>query len=125
MMHLPSEIEAMAVIPALRSMLAKELIGSGRMNQSEVGALLGITQSAVSNYVTGVRARNSAFLDIPYVRERIGSLATDISGGNDNARVAQVLSELTQFIRKNRMMCEMHRAIDPGMDVDGCHICEE
>ncbi len=124
-MHLPSELEAIAVIPALRAMLAKELLVSSRMNQSEVASLLGITQSAVSNYVTGVRARNTAYLEIPYIRERIAELAQDIEGSEDRVAVARVLSDLTQFIRKNRLMCEIHHAIEPEIDVKECHICEE
>lgn len=124
-MHLPSELEAIAVIPALRAMLAKELLVSGRMNQSEVAALLGVTQSAVSNYMTGARARNIAYLETPYIRERISELARTIQGSGDSVRAATVLSDLTQFIRKNRLMCEMHHVMEPGVDVDTCHICEE
>ncbi len=124
-MHLPSELEALAVIPALRSMLAKELLSKAGMSQSQVGSLLGITQSAVSNYVTGARARNTAYLETPYVRERIAELAMDAGGRHDAVRVAAVLSELTQFIRRNRLMCEIHRNMEPGIDVASCHICEE
>lgn len=123
-MHLPSEVEAIVVIPALRAMLARELLDSRGMSQAEVGALLGITQSAVSNYVTGIRGRRVANLDEPYIRDRISDIALSAVSAHDRVEVARGLAELTQYIRKNRLMCGMHRIIDPGIDVDACHICE-
>lgn len=123
-MHLPSELEAMVVIPALRAMLARELLDSGAMSQTEVGALLGITQSAVSNYVKGIRARGVAYMETPFVRQRIAALAVGVNGSPTRAEVARGLAELTLYIRRNRLMCELHREIDQGIDVDECHICE-
>ena len=123
-MHLPSEVEAIAVIPALRAMLARELLDKGGLRQVEVSSLLGITQPAVSNYVTGVRARRLTLLDEPYIRERLSDIALSAVVMRDRAEIARGLAELTQYIRKNRMMCGMHRVIDPEVEVDTCRICE-
>ena len=36
-----------------------------------------------------------------------------------------LLFDLTEFIRKNRLMCNIHGAMDHGLDVNSCHICDD
>ncbi|MBX8631612.1 MAG: hypothetical protein KIY12_04505 [Thermoplasmata archaeon] len=124
MMHLPSELEAMAVIPALRSMLARELLSKGAMNQTQVAALLGITQAAVSNYMTGARGKDAQYLNDPEIRVRVSILASLLDARPDSRTVARGLTDLTEFIRKHRLMCVIHKEVDPDLDVDTCHICD-
>ncbi len=123
-MRLPSELEAIAVIPALRSMLARELVCNGRMNQSQVASLLGVTQAAVSNYITGSRGKESGYLEDPAIKSAICELALNVRGKKDRMLVARGLFDLTDYIRKNRLMCGIHGAIDQGLDVNSCHICD-
>ena len=49
-------------LPTFRSMLAEALSERG-LTQSDVAALLGISQSAVSKYVHGAVARNERLLE--------------------------------------------------------------
>jgi uncharacterized protein len=44
-------------LPALRAFIAKELIFEYKLNQSDAAQLLGVTQSAVSQYVSDKRGR--------------------------------------------------------------------
>jgi len=124
-MHLPSEIEAIAVIPALRSMLARELLRQGGLNQTQVASLLGITQAAVSNYISGNRGREIVNLSDPRVKTRVSDIANSLSGNPDSSVAARGLSDLTDFIRRNRLMCAIHHDIDPEVEIDVCHICDE
>jgi predicted transcriptional regulator len=123
-MHLPSEIEAIAVIPALRSMLARELMSHGGLSQTQVASLLGVTQAAVSNYLSGNRGREIRYLDDPRVKVRVSDIANSLSGNPDSSVAARCLSDLTDFIRRNRLMCSLHRDIDPEIDIELCHICD-
>jgi uncharacterized protein len=50
-MLLPSEIESKSLIPAVRAILAKDLVKAKGLKEEEVAKLLGITQAAVSNYL--------------------------------------------------------------------------
>ncbi|MBX8637595.1 MAG: hypothetical protein KIY11_04450 [Thermoplasmata archaeon] len=124
-MHLPSELEAIAVIPALRSMLARELVNNGRMSQTQVASLLGVTQAAVSNYITGSRGKEARYLEDPAIMRAISELALNIDEKRDRMVVVRGLFDLTEFIRKNRLMCNIHGALDQGLDVDSCHICDD
>jgi predicted transcriptional regulator len=52
---IPCEVAAKSVIPALRAMIARELIEDYGMKQELVAERLGITQAAVSKYRHQVR----------------------------------------------------------------------
>ena len=54
-MLLPSEVEARAMIPALRALIARKLIEAHNLPQQKVANMLGVTQAAVSNYLREVR----------------------------------------------------------------------
>jgi predicted transcriptional regulator len=60
-MLLPSEIESKSLIPAVRAILAKDLVKAKGLKEEEVAKLLGITQAAVSNYLRGTRGDSKLF----------------------------------------------------------------
>lgn len=43
------------ILPALRSFIAKELIYDYKLNQTDAAKLLGVTQSAISQYLSDKR----------------------------------------------------------------------
>ena len=93
-------IEEVAVeefLPTFRSMLAGELRERG-LTQSEVAALLGISQSAVSKYAHGEVDINADVADDERVRELIDRLADGLSSG-DMSRV-QALVEAEVLLRR-------------------------
>ncbi|MEM3852534.1 MAG: helix-turn-helix domain-containing protein [Methanomassiliicoccales archaeon] len=123
-MHLPSELEAMVVIPELRAMLARELAARRRMSQNEIALLLGVSQPAISNYISGVRGTAGALSSSPYIRLRISEMAEDPQCLRDSTSLAVCLNELIDFIRRNRLMCELHRRLDTDLEIDSCHMCD-
>jgi uncharacterized protein len=52
---IPCEVASKSVIPALRAMIARELIEDYGMKQAIVAEKLGVTQAAVSKYLHQVR----------------------------------------------------------------------
>jgi predicted transcriptional regulator len=81
-MLLPSEIEAKSLIPAVRAILAKKLIGEYSLKEEDVAKDLGITQAAVSNYVRGTRGDIELISKLESVREvmrMIDDIAKDLS----------------------------------------------
>jgi predicted XRE-type DNA-binding protein len=51
-MLLPAEIESKTLIPALRAILAKKLAEQHNIREDEISKMLGVTQAAISNYIT-------------------------------------------------------------------------
>ena len=101
-MKVPCETVVWYVLPAIRSELAKELAKA--MTQKEISEILGITQAAVSQYVSNKRGSRIELPDD--VRAAIADLADDIIGGG--------IDDLT------RRMCEICKKIREG---EHCEIC--
>ena len=76
-MKAPCENVVWYVLPAIRSELAKEL--AKVMSQKEISEILGITQAAVSQYVSNKRGSRIELQDD--IRAAIADLADDITGG--------------------------------------------
>ncbi|MCL7418423.1 MAG: helix-turn-helix domain-containing protein [Halalkalicoccus sp.] len=91
------EVVVEEFLPTFRSMLAEDLRERG-LTQSEVAAVLGISQSAVSKYAHGEVARKDVFLGDERVRELVTAVGNGLSTG-DMSRV-QALIEAEVLIRR-------------------------
>ncbi len=69
----PCEIAVKYVWPAFRNLVAKRLVTEYKLSQVEVAKLLGVTQAAVSYYLSGKRG-NKLLMDYEK-REEIQKLA--------------------------------------------------
>ncbi len=86
----PCETAVWHILPAIRSEVAKELVKCG-LSQKEISERLGITQPAVSQYVTSKRGTNVAMSD--EIKVLILSLAQDVAEENEidlNVRVCEI-----------------------------------
>ena len=83
-MKLPCEVAVKSVVPAIRALLAKELIETYGMKQREAANLLGITQTAVSKYAHHVRGRILLIEKEKKVETLITKTAALLANGNLN-----------------------------------------
>jgi predicted transcriptional regulator len=114
----PCELIVWYVIPTIRAELAKEMIKLG-LSQKEVSERLGITQSAVSQYVKDKRGRG-----IPVnkqVRKGIRSLAKDIVEGNTPGGVIPGICAVCSIVKSSGSLCDLHRQDDASLE--GCDVC--
>jgi predicted transcriptional regulator len=123
-MLLPSEIEARWLLPVLRALIVSRLLSEYHMTQEKVARLLGITQASVSNYVRAVRARGLR----PEVVSLLSKYADDVADvayqSQDAQTVAKAIQEALNRIRKDRVLCEVHLLLEPGLDVENCELCQ-
>ncbi|ADJ15971.1 thiamine-phosphate synthase family protein [Halalkalicoccus jeotgali] len=91
------EVVVEEFLPTVRSMLAEDLRERG-LTQSEVAAMLGISQSAVSKYAHGEVARNEVVLGDERVTDLVSRVGEGLSTG-DMSRV-QALIEAEVLIRR-------------------------
>ena len=106
------------VLPAVRSILAKELKQSG-MKQEEIAKALGLTQASVSHYLKQARGKNVKMLE-------------------SNKRLAKYLKETAQKIKdkkadpalefccvcreiRREVVCKFHKESSPNLK--SCEIC--
>ncbi|HLC90223.1 MAG TPA: transcriptional regulator [Candidatus Nanoarchaeia archaeon] len=111
----PQEIEVWYVIPAIRKELALDLVKSGK-SQREVASLLGITESAISQYVQKKRAKDIPLP--PEAKEFIKKAALHIK---DQRSAYHQIHKISQYMKESKVLCKIHSAVEDGLE--GCDVC--
>jgi len=125
-MILPEELASKSVIPAIRALVVKRLVEDHGMTQQEAAKLLGVTQPAVSKYLHEKRGAAIKLTGIRKIDQATSEIADMVS--SHNAEPIEVMSKIEaacEYVRKNRYMCNLHKKLEPSMDVDSCHVCEQ
>jgi len=120
---IPCEVASKSVIPALRAMVARELIDQYGMKQEQVALRLGITQAAVSKYQHQVRGEAIELERASEVKAISRDIASMLSENPNPLAVSQKLCQACTDIRALGLMCETCRKVDPEWDVEHCTIC--
>lgn len=95
------------VLPTARSEIAKSLIERHGYKQIEVARLFGVTGSAVSQYLKGVRGGSDVINDSPQrdgFYEMIDKAADSIS---DGLNVTEILCSICSFVKRSGMIEEL------------------
>lgn len=125
-MILPEELASKSVIPALRALIVKRLVEDHGMTQQEAAQLLGVTQPAVSKYLHEKRGAAIRLIGIREIDQATTEIAEMVS--SQKAKPIEVMSRIEaacEYVRRNRYMCDLHKKLEPGMDIDSCHVCEQ
>lgn len=123
-MSMPCEVAVKSVVPAIRAGLAKELIQTYQLKQSEIADLLGITQTAVSKYTRHVRGRVVKIEDVEEIQEMITETAKMMVNGEMSRRQLVVkFCEICMLVRQKGLMCELCKRSNPSLDIYQCLIC--
>ena len=114
------EVVVEEFLPTFRSMLAGELRERG-LTQSEVAALLGISQSAVSKYAHGEVDVNDEIAADERVRELIDRLADGLTSGDMSQVQALVEAEvLLRQLERGDLLARLHEeAFEPLAEYEG------
>lgn len=111
----PQEIEVFYILPAIRRELTINLKQLG-LKQTEIANLLGVTTSAISQYLNSKRAAEVKFTN---------ELKQDIKKSAIKIKQGSFLLEETQYLlnktRDARITCQIHKkfANIPG----NCEVC--
>lgn len=123
-MPAPCEVAVKSVIPAIRAYIAKELTQTYKMKQTDVADLLGITQTAVSKYVSNVRGqalRIDRTKDIQGMMNEIASRIADRK--TSGPQLMLEFCAVCRAVRRNGQMCELCERSDPEIRNVSCNIC--
>jgi len=115
---LPSEIQVWYVLPVLRRELALVLVRDNKLAQKEAARLLGITEAAVSQYLSGKRGNDIKLSKD--VKAEIKLSAEKLLKGKSN--VLEQTMHLLQHKLITNLVCDYHKTNDPLIKKD-CKIC--
>lgn len=125
-MILPEELASKSVIPAIRALVVKRLVEEHGMTQQEAAKLLGVTQPAVSKYLHQKRGAAIRLTGIREIDRATGDIANMVS--SRKVKPIEVMSKIEaacEYVRRNRYMCDLHKRLEPSIDIESCHVCEQ
>ncbi|WP_265111987.1 thiamine-phosphate synthase family protein [Halosolutus halophilus] len=120
---LPSELVVERFLPTVRGMLARRLADRG-LTQQEIAANLGVTQAAVSKYVSGDPEGDDRFRGDPNTVATADRIAEGLASGDMDGYDA--LAELLSLVRQledRGPICELHEEEMPELRGLGCDLC--
>jgi predicted transcriptional regulator len=120
----PCEIAVKSVIPAVRALMAKELVEKHGLKQEEAAEILGVSQSAVSKYTRKVRGYVIKVDDLeeiePLIDEMIDLL---VSGTYRREALLKCFCQTCVLIRKTSLMCQFCQKADQKINIEECGFC--
>jgi uncharacterized protein len=111
MYSLPQEIEVWYIIPAIRKKLAVLLSKEYKLKQKEIARILGITDAAVSQYISKKRANGMNFpkeMDADFEKSCKKIV-------KDNKTVVKEILRLVSLSKENGVSCCMCRKHNKGI----------
>jgi len=124
-MIIPCEIAVKSVIPAIRAYIAKELTQTHKMKQNDVANHLGITQTAVSKYISHVRGRVIRIDQTEEIRNMLNEIASKVADEKiSDSQLTLRFCEVCKTVRENGLMCELCKRSDPTINVKACQVCK-
>ena len=115
---MPQEIEVWYLIPALRRELARIFIEEHGLNQKKAAEILGMTNAAISQYLSSKRGNEIKFSKEE--TDKIKKIADEMVKNNKD--VMKKIYQLSVSLRKSKAICDIHKSHDGSIE-KGCDIC--
>jgi len=111
------EVVVAIILPAIRSIMTRELLTKYNMTQQNAADLLGIAQAAVSQYNRQSRGSKVKILEKEEdIMKIIDQLTKDIVDKKINSKeINKRFCEICKIIRKKHLICKIHEDIYPSI----------
>jgi predicted transcriptional regulator len=124
LMSVPCEVAVKCVLPVVRAMLAKELMANYRLKQTEVAEMLRVSQPAISLYCRSIRGRAIDLENDEDVGNLVRNFARALAANKLSRRdLIPKYCEICKTIRAKGLLCELHKAFDPTINIEACELC--
>lgn len=120
------EVIVSSVLPALRALIADELMQTYNLSQTEVSQKLGITQPAISQYRRELRGQRVKVLKTnKKIMGLVQSLSRDIAANSANAtKMHKKFCTICRKVREEKIICQMHEHAYPALaPCKTCFVC--
>ncbi|WP_302082486.1 thiamine-phosphate synthase family protein [Salinibaculum rarum] len=122
-LRFPSEIVVERFLPTVRVVLAAELDDRG-LTQQEIADHLGVSQAAVSQYVSGDTAVEERFVEDERLQTTVETIADGfVSGSMDGYEALGELLALIREFEDRGPICAVHEEEMPALEGIGCDLC--
>ena len=117
---MPQEIEVWYIIPAIRRELTKSMIEDSKLTQKQVAEHMGITEAAVSQYLSSKRAKDVVFSNAVLDEIKVSSKKII----EDGKQLIPEMMRLCKLTAVKQVMCDIHKKQDVELP-EGCDVCFE
>lgn len=123
-MLLPCEIAVKTLIPSLKALVAREIVMVHGLRQEEAANLLGTTQPAISQYLSGVRGKALKLEHNTRAISVISRIAKILV--KSDAPPEKIMTEFCRactIVRREGLLCELHKHLEPQLNMEECRLC--
>jgi len=119
------ETVAQFVLPTMRALIAKRLMEKYKLTQQNAALKLGLTQSAISQYMRNLRGSKIKSIERDEkVNKEIDIFVDRIASGElGSLKILDAFCNICKTIRKRKLLCDIHAKVFP--DLKDCRICLE
>jgi len=113
------------VLPTMRALIAKRLMEKYKLTQQSAALKLGLTQSAVSQYIRNLRGSKIKIIEKDEsIMKEIDDFVDKIAAGDVNSIATfNDFCNICRSIRKRKLLCEIHIKAFPILK--DCKACLE
>ena len=123
-MILPCEVGVKTVLPAVKAVMARSIVEKHGLNEKQTAELLGLSQSAVSRYVSKERGNLLAIENATEVLTLIDQMVTHlIKEPNNKTEILKLFCQTCTAIREKGLMCPFCQKEMPTEWAENCFFC--
>jgi uncharacterized protein len=123
---LPCEVGVKTVLPAVKAIMARSIVEKHGLNEKETADILGLSQSAVSRYISRERGNLLNIEDTPEIIALIDQMVTHLIKAPDNkTEILRLFCETCTSIREKGLMCMACQKEMPETWAEKCLFCRE
>jgi len=124
---LPCEVGVKTVLPAVKAIMARNIVTNHGLNEKQTADLLGLSQSAVSRYIGREIGSNLVAIEnTPEVLNLIDQMILSLIKEPDNKRqVLELFCQTCTTIRERGLMCSVCQKDMPPIWAEKCFFCRE
>ena len=121
---LPCEVGVKTVLPAIKALMARDIVEKHGMKEKQVAEILGLSQSAISRYKTKDRGNIIALENEPEVRKLISQMTSYlVSEPQKKEEILNLFCVTCATIRKKGLMCKLCKEKMPKKWAKTCTFC--
>lgn len=117
---MPQEIEIRYILPAIRRELARVFIEEHGLRQKAAANLLGLTESAISQYQHSKRAKEVVFSNSIVNEIRLAAKRILADKANKQLLIGEMY-RVSNLATVRHILCTIHRA--QSKDLEKCNVC--
>ncbi len=123
-MLLPCEVGVKTVLPAIRAVMARDLVEKHGMKEQQAAEILGLSQSAISRYATKDRGNILTLEDVPEVQTLIDQMLNLLLHSNHQKNeILELFCQTCKIIREKGLMCQLCQKKMRETQLEICVFC--